>query len=243
MSYKSNTNFVLVSDYKTHGIQHTIRLAIAMLQSTAHKGDEEFRTTLHGEICETILELGLQVYKKQHSRETAEWFWKKGLILKDPTSQKSRYLTELDLALFTPQMIYIFECKSYSGKKVLSGKCTLQTENRCCDVYRQNAGHEETLLKNINAFRLPGEAAYKAAGTQKVLFSFALGELEDTRADENKKEMPCLTYSMLFPYLEATTKGSRVWNMVALKKAMDVIEKAGDSLSKKHLEYVKSLKK
>ena len=56
MSYKSNTNFVLVSDCKVHGIQHTLNLATAMLQSTAHKGDEEFRTILHGEICETILE-------------------------------------------------------------------------------------------------------------------------------------------------------------------------------------------
>ena len=243
MSYKSNTNFVLVSDCKVHGIQHTLNLATAMLQSTAHKGDEEFRTILHGEICETILELGFQVYQEQHRKETAGWFWEKGLILKDPASTNSRYLTELDLALFTPQMVHVFECKSYGGKKVLSGKCTLQTANRTCDVYRQNAAHEETLLKNINAFRLPGEAAYKAAGTRKVLFSFALGELEDTRTDKDKKEMPCLTYSTLFPYLDASARGGMVWNTAALKKAMDVIERAGASLEKKHLEYVKSIKR
>lgn len=243
MSYKSNTNSVLVSDYKVHGIQHTILLATAMLQSTAHKGDEEFRTTLHGEICETILELGLQFYQEQHRKETTSWFWKKGLILKDPTSANSKYLTELDLTLFTPQMIYVFECKSYGGKKVLSGKCTLQTANRTCDVYRQNAAHEETLLKNINAFRLPGEAAYKAVGTKKILFSFALGELEDTRTNEDKREMPYLTYRTLFPYLEASAKGSAVWDVIALKKAMNVIERAGASLSKKHLEYVKSIKR
>ncbi len=140
-------------------------------------------------------------------------------------------------------MVHVFECKSYGGKKVLSGKCTLQTANRTCDVYRQNAAHEETLLKNINAFRLPGEAAYKAAGTRKVLFSFALGELEDTRTDKDKKEMPCLTYSTLFPYLDASARGGMVWNTAALKKAMDVIERAGASLEKKHLEYVKSIKR
>lgn len=241
-SYKDSTHNALLKDYMKNGAKHVYALAEAMLRSSVHKGEEEFRTALHGEICEAVLEVALADYIKRNAKNTKDWFIKKGLILRDPTAVNSDYLTELDLTLFTPNCIYLFECKSYSGDKIIEEKCTLRTTKKAFDVYTQNAAHEETLLKNICELKVKGETAYKSKGTQKVLFSFSIGDLQDTRSASAKNDMPCLQLSDLDAFLSKRASSEKIWNMPAVRKAADVMETKSKGLRAKHLAYVKRVR-
>lgn len=50
--------------------------------------------------------------------------------------------TELDLTLFTPNKVYLFECKSYSGKKRLIDEGLMVTDRFApFNVYKQSIMH------------------------------------------------------------------------------------------------------
>ena len=75
------------------------------------KAKKNFKTDVNGEVCETVLEIGILEFMKRYPKACKEWVLKKGLIVKDIDDPNNGFLTEIDLVLATPQMIYLFECK------------------------------------------------------------------------------------------------------------------------------------
>ncbi|NBH96587.1 NERD domain-containing protein [Anaerotruncus sp. 1XD22-93] len=240
MSYKKESNKTLKEYYKTHSIEDTIRVAKTMLYSDSYKDIKAFNAHVHGEICETVLELLVMDYMKKNPVKTKEWFYSKGLIIKDIDNPSNGYFTELDLTVFTPQKIFAFECKSYGGDKKITQKCMIQKKKGGrFDVYAQHEKHARVLAKQLKAFRkslYTDKPAY-----QLVLFDFATGTTEDVRTSANKLIMPCLNEANVLNIFSVYEDGPVIWNMEYLSRAIKIIERKHDSYAKKHLSYVRKL--
>lgn len=233
MDLKDSTHTKLMSVYQKYGLQVTLKVAYNLLVKQPQVPSISFKTTLNGEVCETVLEILVCDYCRQNRERTRDWCWQKGIILTDPTKKQSSFLTEIDFTLFTPQCIYLFECKSYAGKKILVDDGTIVRENGSeFDVFRQSLLHVETLDKWLaNTSTNP---VY-----QLVMFDFSRGELTDTRGAKERKLMPLVNENTLF---SALIEGPVVWDCEYLKKVVAVFEKASPRLRRRHLEYVKGLK-
>lgn len=235
---KNATRKVLLDLYKNKGASVAISVARELLTSDVRgkmssNKIAEFKTAMNGEMGEVVLEILIRDYCAQHPRQTSDWFWSKSLILKDPSSNTD-FLTELDFTLFTPECIYLFECKSYSGDKQLvdNGKL-IRSNGNSCDVYKQNLLHAKTLDKNLK--HLAAKPIYRM-----VMFNFSEGEMKDCRTEQAKFSMPCVTDK---DWQSVLITGTPVWNLKNVKPVISTIEKASKNLRDKHLKYVKSLER
>lgn len=241
MSYKESTNKVLLDFYRKNDLAQTIKVAHEMLRASTHKDNKVFHSHVHGEICETVLEAIILEYMKLHPAQTKEWFFSKGLIVKDVHNPNSGYFTEIDLIVFTPQKLIAFECKSYGGNKKITDKCTIKkAKGGQFDVYDQHEKHARVLSEQLNPFR-KREFREKPA-YQLVLFDFAEGETKDVRGTKEKLLMPCLNENNVMNVFRVIRDEPVIWNMPQLKRAIEIIERQGKENTAKHLEYVKGLK-
>lgn len=240
MSFKSVTNEKLIALYESKGVDAVLAVAQKMLELNVHKSNMDFRTSVHGEICESVLEVILLDFIKSNSLDKEGWFISKGLILKDVDNPDSPYLTEVDLILFTPYRFILFECKSYAGDKRLINECTIVRDKikSSFDVYKQHIKHYEALAKTMHPFR----ASDIAVGHMTIaLFNFALGKLQDEREDKWKNYVPVFNAKNINKFLLSLKSDKVEWNMKYVRRAVDIIESQSEANSVKHLNYVKSL--
>lgn len=242
MNYKDTSRKVLLEYRQSHSLAETITVAKKMLESNVHKDNVVFHTHVHGEICETVLEIIVEDYMRRFPVKTKDWFCAKGLIIKDINNPDSGYFTELDYTVFTPQKIFAFECKSYGGDKKITDICTIKKKKGgSFDVYAQHVKHAIVLSEQLRPFRKSkylGTQAY-----QLVLFNFSVGETIDTRTVQNKLLMPCLDEKNVLNIFSIYDNDPAIWNIEYLKKAIAIIQKHNDANTKKHLVYVKDLKR
>lgn len=240
MSFKDSTNEVLLSYFKEHDLEATIKVATAMLKSDSFKSNKTFHSHVHGEICETVLECIVLDYMRKHPERTKTWFYSKGLIIKDILNPNNGYFTEVDLILFTPQKIYVFECKSYGGDKKITDKCKIvKKKGGSFDVYDQHEKHARVLSEQLNPFRK--RETFHLPGYQLALFNFSLGETLDVRTPQNKVLMPCVDTTNVTKLFEINKDKEVIWNMAYVSRAIKIIERNGQENAKKHLDYVKNL--
>lgn len=223
--------------YRSNGIERTKEFCKKLLEAEDHKKDKNFKNKVHGEICEALLESLLLDYIDKNSLGN-RWFIEKGMIIKDLDSGNTKFYTELDLTLFTPYKVVIFECKSYAGDKIIKDKCTISRTCGDFDVYKQNKNHMTVLHTNIKSCLLdPKAKPYKLA-----LFDFSVGGLQDKRDSKYKKLMPVINIDNIDKFLDVINKQPTVWDIFNLKKITTIIMKRNKVLRGKHLEYVKGLK-
>lgn len=239
---KDKLRMKLKSIYQeTLSVDYTIELAKALLKSTTHKDDKEFRSTIHGEIAETLLEILLLDYIRRNGLDKEKWFVKRGLILKDVNNPNSDFLTELDVTLFTPKGVVLFECKSYAGDIVVEGKGVVKRDGKAIgNVYNQNSLHRNTLHTNIKIASKSGENTklpiYKIA-----YFHFAIGTITDNRSEKYIKYMPIINCKNVNTFLDTIKDRKRVyWDINKLERICDIIDKNNSKRVDKHLAYVKS---
>lgn len=242
--FKGQVNKKLLAYYEEHGVDDTIRLCHEMLQSKLHKDELAFRTQVHGEICETVLEIKVLDFMRKHKLED-KWFYEKGLILKDINRPNSQFSTEIDFTLFTPFKLLTIECKCYAGDKQIIKECTIKRKGqKPMDVYKQHSMHFKVLMSNLHTFHREQEINGKrVAPIQACYFSFAEGTIEDLREEKYSRSMPILTVNNIDRLLEWFMNDTRTWDMKALRKAIDVINKHKEKNTKDHLDYVIGLQK
>lgn len=241
--YKQNTNEKLLKYYSENGFDKTVLTAKQMYKVNLKNANPQFRINLNGEICETILEIGILEFMKRNRKTCKDWVLKKGLILKDVDNPDADFSTEIDLILATPMVVYIFECKSYSGNKVLKDKCTLVTDNRTFDVFQQNLLHANVFLKQFRPYL---RKSVKRFPLQLALFVMANGSIVDDREKKYKDLMPVVEIENLFHFLSRSLVSSaggtgEIWNMKYVSKALNKIEQHSLKRRKEHLDYVKRL--
>lgn len=233
--YKDATKKSIENTYKKYGLKPTIIIAEKMLENTDYKADPLFYSDVNGEICESVLEVMIRDYMKKH--EYTDWYISTGLVIQDPDNPG--YLTELDVTVFTPKRVYMFECKSYGGDKRVIHKGTIAVKNRKTDVFDQHLKHLNLLNKNIERCivkRYENISPYRLA-----LFSFSLGGIDDQREDKFKRKFPVLTYKNVLDIFDNYDDLPVQWNMNAVKRIIGVFEKHSEKLTKKHLAFVKSI--
>lgn len=233
--YKNATKKSIENTYATYGMIPTIKIAKKMLENTDYKDDPLFYSDVNGEICESILEMMIRDYMKKHGY--TDWHISTGLVIQDPDN--SEYLTEIDVVVFTPKRVYMFECKSYGGDKKIIHKGTIAVKNRKTDVFDQHIKHLNLLNKNIErciVTRYDNISPYRLA-----LFSFSLGNLEDVREAKYRRKFPVLTHENVLNIFSNYDDLPVQWSMKAVKKIISVYEKHSDKLTKKHLKFVKGL--
>lgn len=206
----------------------------AFLQLYKKKGYDAFRETViqmkrkpesfkeewalfKGESAEMFLFITISEFIKVHNLP-----WKVFHSLVIPHWNQKDKTTECDVVLVSETNITVFEAKSYSGNKTLTGLCTITRSSGSADVYSQNALHCRSLSVLIEKHNLK-----KDAGMKSALFSFSEGDLKDKRNKDAKKLMPALDEDSLLRYLTALTKvNCKYWSA-------DVIG-AVEELSTKH---------
>ena len=241
--YASKINSILKQVYVGKGLEEMTKLAQELLKSKQCKEDEEFRNIVHGEVCETVLECYLIDYIKKNNLEN-QWFYEKGIILKDMNNPQGDYLTEVDMTLFTPFKILTIECKCYGGGKLLVDECKIVRKGlKPYDVFKQHSKHIQTLMNNFYKFRLDNKYARAYSPIDAAYFDFSLGKITDKRSAEWKNKMPVLNVENLYKHLDNYQGKPNCWNILGLRKAVDVVIRNRDILRKKHLVYVKGLAK
>lgn len=243
MGLKDSTYRTLVKYYKqTKDINRLVTVAQKMLES---KNSDPI---IRGEICESVLVSMLEDYIEKNNLADKGWFIDKGLILKDMHNVDSEYLTELDVTLFTPKQIYLFECKSYKGTKVAREKCSLyirtrangkDKEKRMIDVYSQHIKHYKALLKCLAPFMINVNS--KSKPFRLVCFDFSEGELIDERTDRDKRIFPILNETNLYSLFNGYNKKAVQWDITSVRKLVNRLDDCKESLTRKHLSYVTSL--
>lgn len=226
--YTEPTRQKLLELNDKYGLKTTIKVASQMLDSRTHKSDKEFQAGLHGEICETVLEILLKAYIKANGRN--DWYISKSLIVIN-----NGMTAELDLTVFTPKRIYMFECKCYSGDKIITDECKINRKGiPPHDLYGQSMGHLRLLNEVIGGlkYRRPSYIEpYKLA-----YFNFAKGSLLDKRNKAYIKTIPILGIANLHTIFYDYDKLPNQWDIKKVLKVIKTFEKHHDNLEKKHLK-------
>ena len=238
MGYKERTRSELLKCYKEYGLETVMEVGRALLEAEKDRNRKKAESIVHGEVCETILECIVMEHKSKHPIETKNWKMARSVILPNLENVQSEFLTELDLVLFTPQQILLFECKSYNGEKTLTGSGKLtRNGGGSVDVYSQNKLHLEMLSKVVAKCRTLTPSYGKEI--QMVLFDFSLGGMNDKRSEKAKQILPWYTEETV---TECFPRGnSTLWDMRVLAPLVDLMVERSPLLRKQHLQYVKSL--
>lgn len=240
---KNKTFDSLISYYnKDKNLKKFVEVCKAMVK--APNSTPEMR----GEVCESVLYVILTDFIERNNLK--DWRVSKGLILKDINSPKdSRFLTELDLTLFTPRCIFSFECKSYRGKKYLDEKGTLFVKSgnkykKKLDVFNQHYNHFKVLNTNLSCALLnpPNDANTKQYKSHRLLY-FDFGDIptEDKREDLYKQVFPICNVNNVYSLFRDYSKRPKYWNMDLVNRVVDIIEQASEKNTRNHLNYVTSL--
>ena len=233
--YRSNIHKSIKDFYAKNGYASTEIFCTKLLESNVHKNDKDFRTEIHGEVCESFLECALDEYIKKHKLGDT-WFYTKGMVVKDLDGNPN-HLTEIDLTLFTPSRVILFECKSYAGNNTLINECTIRRESGgTYDVYKQQKNHLKSLDSNIRScIRVKGRYVI-------TLFDFSLGSTTDTRSSEHRRLVPLVNSKNIDLFLDKYRHLGVSWDIPRLKKLTQIIMSNNDVWRKKHLAYVKSIR-
>lgn len=235
---KDNTQKILLDYYnKVKDVNAVIVVARAMLKS------KNSNPMLRGELAETILSLMIRDYVIKNNLE--DWILSKGLILKDLDNPDSNYSTELDVTVFTPNKVLLFECKSYKGEKIIKDPGELWIKNRktgreklAINVYDQHMKHYKVLYKYIRKFKI---GLQKTKPFSIAFFNFSDGECRDERSRDYKNLFPVVDETNLYKYLDAVVGKEKYWDMKYIRKVVKILNETKRSLSSAHIKYVSNL--
>ena len=185
---------------------------------------------LRGELSEILLHCILQDFCDKHK----DCCFIKNCCIPSRTTRTG--FTELDLTLCTSKRVYLFESKSYKGKKKLIDECTLVSDLVTTDINAQNQVH----LSNLN-YLIGGcmdlSSAKKQRPYKKCLFTYADGQITDTRTKENKERYPSLDYDNIVEFLERDLASykEKVWDVQKVYNLVCLFDKYSEQLFEKHL--------
>lgn len=240
-SSKEKTHYHILRAYETYGLETALRFCADLLALSDTKrlsaGFDKV-STVSGKLCESVLEIMLLDYIKQNKLK--DWFYVSSLYLRDVVTQNKEFFTEIDMVLFTPQVMFLLECKNYKGFKFLRDKGTLvkPKTTQSFDVYAQQAKHLEVFVSIFDVFKLDRS---KRNGYQLGLFDYSIGTLEDRREDDWKTILPVVNKDNLYSYLDSFRNRSPKWDMDGVRRAVELLERDKDTTAAKHLAYVKRL--
>lgn len=194
------------------------------------------RSTIKGELSEIALECHLLYWVERLEHLVTV----KSLCIK---SQTSNATAEIDILLASPCRVYLFECKSFKGKKTLSKECFLQGGSSSKDVYEQSRYHLQILEQHISQYRYPSNS--KVSPYQLILFELSSDEIKDVREDKWQKNIPLLTMNSLDSWLlhELKCQHEVRWDISGLTRKLKELDESSAKMFKFHMAKITHRKK
>lgn len=235
--HKSLTRSLILELYKQYGLNVAIERAQCILrQSEDKRYPLQKRIAVKGELSEAVLEVVCVHLQKLLPQSILL----KGLCISKKTDPL--VTTEMDLVLFTPFCLYMFECKSYSGSKILKDACTLVGSHEQ-NIYAQNRMHFDLLFQYISPFMLrrdkypPGNPPVKL-----ILFELSSGDIEDRRESKYQKLYPCITLDTICDWIQDEFSKERVvlYDLPRLAPVLEELDQKSAETFKRHVKRLQS---
>lgn len=240
IEFKNNLRKEVLNIYSKQGYNFA-KKSVDMLMKNANKkakeiGNKSLPVQIKGECTELILELQIREFARQNK---LNWVLVKGLTLKRLDYKKGK-TTELDLTLFTPSKIILFESKYRSGKFSLIDECNLVpsgTFGYPANVYKQNLLH----LDNLRRYLSPAVKNLKAGKPFSIaLYMYDSANVKDLRTEQYKKLVPLLTPNNIKSYLEEKAKERvEIWDMGKIRLLIKKLDEQSADNFKEHMNNVR----
>lgn len=230
----SVTRSAIMQIYETKGKDAADAKVMDLLQQCeSWKHNQRERGTIKGELSEIALEYHLLWWLSHVDLLTCI----KSLCVKSKTSNAT---AEVDILLANPFKVYLFECKSFKGKKTLTKECFLQGESSSKDVYEQSRYHLKVLEEHLGCCRPPQRREIKAPPYQLVLFELSSDDIEDKREEKWKKAIPALSLATLDTWLmQEFSKAAYVqWNYEQLIAKLKQLDATSENMFKFHMQKI-----
>ena len=232
----TRTRDTIMACYAQYGIDTADKQIRRIIYQAEHSNIPiQAKSEIKGELAEVALEVYLLEIQKYLKNSVLS----KGLCIRDVLSGRT---TEMDVTLFTPCKIYMFECKSYAGKKILTKECTL-AGTHTTDVFSQSQHHMEVLNQYLSTFRV--NRSVKGCSPYKlVLFELSTTDCEDRREDKWKRIVPLITLDTLWEFLceEFTSTQKINWDFARMLPVISQLDKESPELFKEHMKRMRGTK-
>lgn len=230
---KTESRYTLLEIYRLHGYERAKKKADEFLTQSRKEASKinnvTAGSTLRGELAEVLLEIKLREFVNRNKGT----FYTKSLCI-DKLQEPGKY-TELDLTLYTEQGVFLFECKSYYGKKILTEKCLMTVGGREVNIHGQNKMHMEELHKHIGGFKLTNGRVYEL-----VFFQYSEKELIDKRDDEWKTRVPLVEEGTIDEYLkDVESRDVKLWDIEGLYEKIKELNTTSEEKFSKHMVNMK----
>lgn len=204
------------------------------------KDGGELNNKLKGELAEVVLEVHLDKVKQNLEAFGYNCIIVKNLALVHRSTNDKLYSTEIDIALITEYRVYLFECKSYSGKKRITNECTLRSVNTV-DVFKQSTYHVDMFEKTFKEHRYRYQDRKGMQSPMKMIFfEFSSSLADDQRSEEFIEIVPYLNVTNFFEWfadeLDEYSTRKVQWNLEGLLEAMEVLDDNRELIMKYHLK-------
>lgn len=201
-----------------------------LVQCETQKGNTRERSTIKGELSEIALECHL-LWWMQRSRYM---MLVKSLCVKSLTSNAT---AETDLLLATPCKVYMFECKSFKGRKMLTKECYLKGESSEKDVFDQSKYHMEIMEQHLHDCHI---SSSKIAPYQLILFELSSEGIDDQRDDKWKRGIPLLTLDTIDAWFQKQFSQQHpvLWDFTRLTEKLRKLDETSDAMFKFHLKKI-----
>jgi len=241
ITFKRDLRNKIIQIYRKNGYSYAERSINNLIKKSNVKtkdiGKKEWAIQVRGECCELILELQLWEFIKVNQMP---WICSKGLCIERVDNKRAK-TTELDLTLFTPGKIILFESKYRQGKIQLIDECTIVPDwGSVMNVYKQNIMHLTNLKHYLNDAIITLQGVKPFAIT---LYMESLDRVNDKRTKENKHLVPLLGPETVNSYLVNLARPTKlIWNMTEIEKIVKELDRNSEKNFKKHMEDINKRK-
>lgn len=233
IAIKRQAHDAFIKIYKDRGYEALKKAVHDFMAKKIGKGIPlEIRNILKGECAEILVNACI---RELQMKTDAVCFSVKGLCF---TKLDSDYTTELDITLFSPRRVYLFECKSYSGVKTLTDEGFLKGRYSEINVYEQSRMHAEFLWSRIGQCHI-GRINKKDPAFQMTLVDVSLEPCSDLRSDSQKRVLTYLTLDTIDKWfaqvLSDIQRGPDQWDIIRLHDVVMAMHKNSKTSFEEHL--------
>ena len=235
MSDINNFRSNLLLKCKKIGLVEFKDYCIELIAGLEKRGKEY--NQLRGELAEVLLEALLQDFCDILESQGIHANLIKNLPLIKRSNGKL-YSSEIDVCLLTEYRCYLFEVKSYKGKKTLTDECLLHGY-KDMNIYTQSKMHLDFFNECFGECRLKYTDRRELITPFKlVFFEFSHHGVKDLRNNEWKDRVKLLTYENFYNFFidEYNNWKYPQWNLDKAMKTMIKLDKNRDMIMKYHIE-------
>ena len=223
---KDNIQSVMWTVYANKGWDSLYNCAWDLMRHCEKNAGEQKYRQMKGEIAEVVLDCGLREIQESIKPSAVL----KGLCI--PLRSSKTATNNKSISVVTKYKMYMFECKSYKNRPVVTAECMLGDS---MNVYEQSRYHMKALHEYIGRLCVTNG---KSKPYKLILFEMSSDGVDDQRTDENKARIPILNPSNFREYLMNDFKEhgtEEIWDVDGVHKVLLPLASKSDEMFKRHL--------